>query len=210
MHAMFRDVKVIPVLTIEDAADAVPLARALAKGGLRVLEVTLRTPASLAALTAISREVPETTVGAGTVLRPSDVTRAREAGAKFLVSPSLTPDLAAAGLGTGLPFLPGAVTPSEIMSARDLGCSFLKFFPAEPAGGAAALRSFAAVFAGVAFCPTGGVNAGNLADYLSLPNVPLVGGSWMVPPDAVAARAWDRIEGAARDAVALAETYKLI
>jgi 2-dehydro-3-deoxyphosphogluconate aldolase/(4S)-4-hydroxy-2-oxoglutarate aldolase len=208
MHAMFRDVKVIPVLTIEDAADAVPLARALAKGGLRVLEITLRTPASLAAVTAIARDVPEVTVGAGTVLRPADVTRAKDAGAKFLVSPGLTPDLAAAGLGTGMPYLPGAVTPSEIMVARDLGCSFLKFFPAEPAGGVAALRSFAAVFAGVAFCPTGGVTAGNLADYLALPNVPLVGGSWMVPADAIAARAWDRIEAVARDGVALAGTIK--
>src|SRR4051794_21452192 len=140
MHAIFRTVKVIPVVTIERAADAVPLARALAKGGLDCIEVTLRTPEAPAAIAAIARDVPEVVVGAGTVLRAADVSRAREAGAKFLVSPGLTEELASAGLATGLPYIPGAITPSEMMAARELGFSLLKFFPAEASGGIAALR----------------------------------------------------------------------
>jgi 2-dehydro-3-deoxyphosphogluconate aldolase/(4S)-4-hydroxy-2-oxoglutarate aldolase len=137
MHEIFRGTRIIPVLTIERAGDAVPLARALAQGGLNVIEVTLRTPEAPAAIAAIARELPEVVVGAGTVLRAADVTRAEEAGAKFLVSPGLTPELAAAGLASDLPYLPGAVTPSEIILARDLGISFLKFFPAHAFGGPA-------------------------------------------------------------------------
>jgi 2-dehydro-3-deoxyphosphogluconate aldolase / (4S)-4-hydroxy-2-oxoglutarate aldolase len=135
MHAIFRETRVIPVVTIERAADAVPLARALARGGLNVIEVTLRTPAAPSAIAAIARDVPEAVVGAGTILRDSDITRALAAGARFLVSPGLTPELAAAGLASDVPFVPGAITPSEVILARELGFSFLKFYPAGGGGG---------------------------------------------------------------------------
>jgi 2-dehydro-3-deoxyphosphogluconate aldolase / (4S)-4-hydroxy-2-oxoglutarate aldolase len=199
MHAMFREVAVIPVVTIQRVEQAVPLARALASGGLTVIEVTLRTEAAAAAIAAIASELPDLMVGAGTVLRAADVSRARDAGAKFLVSPGLTVELAGAGLGSGLPYLPGAVTASEVMAARDIGFSFLKFFPAVPAGGVAALKALAPVFPGVAFCPTGGLDERNAGDFLALPNVPVVGGAWMAPPDLVAAGDWSAIaERAAR------------
>jgi 2-dehydro-3-deoxyphosphogluconate aldolase/(4S)-4-hydroxy-2-oxoglutarate aldolase len=201
MHAMFESVPVIPVVTIQRVEQAVPLARALARGGLSVIEVTLRTEAAAAAIATIARELPEVTVGAGTVLRAADVSRAREAGAKFLVSPGLTAELAGAGLGSGLPYLPGAVTPSEVMAARDIGFSFLKFFPAVPSGGIAALKALAPVFPGIAFCPTGGLDERNAADFLALPNVPVVGGAWMAPPELVEAGDWDGVaERAARAA----------
>src|SRR3954471_18746218 len=174
MQPIFRDVSVIPVVTIDRAVDGAPLARALVRGGLHVIEVTLRTAEAPAAIAAIARDVPEATVGAGTILRAADVTRAKDAGARFLVSPGLTAEIAAAAIATGMPYLPGCVTCSEIMAARELGLSLLKFFPAEPSGGTAALKAFAPVFAGVAFCPTGGVNQANAADYLALPNVPMV------------------------------------
>jgi 2-dehydro-3-deoxyphosphogluconate aldolase/(4S)-4-hydroxy-2-oxoglutarate aldolase len=203
MHAIFQATRIIPVLTIEREADAVPLARALARGGLSVLEVTLRTPAAPAAIAAIRRDVPEVTVGAGTVLRAADVTKALAAGASFLVSPGLTPELAAAGLACAVPYLAGAMTPSEVIIARDLGFSFLKFYPASGAGGVATLRNYAQVFAGTAFCPTGGVTAESAAEYLALPNVPVVGGAWMAPPEAIAAGDWAGITDRARRASAL-------
>jgi 2-dehydro-3-deoxyphosphogluconate aldolase/(4S)-4-hydroxy-2-oxoglutarate aldolase len=200
MHAIFRATKVIPVVTIEREADGVPLARALARGGLNVIEVTLRTPAAPAAIAAIARDVPEVMVGAGTILRDSDVTRAIAAGARFLVSPGLTPELAAAGLAAEVPFLPGAVTPSEVIVARELGFSLLKFYPAAGLGGVTTLRNYALVFAGTAFCPTGGVTGENAKEYLALPNVPLVGGAWMATPEAIAAGDWAGITERARRA----------
>jgi 2-dehydro-3-deoxyphosphogluconate aldolase / (4S)-4-hydroxy-2-oxoglutarate aldolase len=200
MHPIFRQTKVIPVVTIEREADAVPLARALARGGLKLIEVTLRTPAALAAIAAIAHDVPEVVVGAGTILRDSDVTRALAAGAHFLVSPGLTAELAAAGLAADVPFIPGAITPSEVIMARDLGFSFLKFYPAAGAGGVATLRNYALVFAGTVFCPTGGVTGENAPDYLALPNVPLVGGAWMAPPEAILAGDWSGITERARRA----------
>jgi len=203
MDPIFRTARVIPVLTIEREADAVPLARALVAGGLKLLEVTLRTAVAPAAIAAVAREVPEAVVGAGTVLRGADVSKAVEAGARFLVSPGLTPDLAQAGLASQVPFLPGALTPSEVILARELGFSLLKFFPAAGAGGTVTLRHYAAVFSGIAFCPTGGVSEANAGDYLALANVPFVGGSWMVPPGALAERDWRRIEEAASRAAAL-------
>lgn len=203
MHEIFGGVAVIPVLTIARAADAAPLALALARGGLRVIEVTLRTPEALPAIREIRRRVPDAIVGAGTVLTGADVTRASEAGARFLVSPGLTLELAGSGRSSDLPYLPGAATPSEVMLARDLGFSLLKFFPAAALGGVEALRAYAAVFAGIAFCPTGGVTPESAVQYLSLPNVPMVGGSWMAPPDAVAAGDWQRIEDLARAAARL-------
>jgi len=203
MHDIFRGTTVIPVVTIARAADAVPLATALRRGGLGVIEVTLRTPEAISAIEEIARHLPSVVVGAGTVLTDADARRAREAGARFLVSPGLTPDVAAAGLASELPYLPGVVTPSEIMQARDLGLSLLKFFPAMPAGGPAALRAYAQVFAGLAFCPTGGVTAENAGEFLALPNVPMVGGGWMAPPDAIEAGDWARIERLAREAAAI-------
>jgi 2-dehydro-3-deoxyphosphogluconate aldolase / (4S)-4-hydroxy-2-oxoglutarate aldolase len=203
MHEIFSGVAVIPVLTIARAADAAPLALALLRGGLRVIEVTLRTPEALPAISEIRRRVPDAIVGAGTVLTGADVTRATEAGARFLVSPGLTPELAGAGRAVDLPYLPGAATPSEVMLARDLGFSLLKFFPAAALGGVETLRAYAPVFAGIAFCPTGGLTSESAAQYLALANVPLVGGTWMAPADAVAAGDWQRVEDLASDAAKL-------
>jgi 2-dehydro-3-deoxyphosphogluconate aldolase / (4S)-4-hydroxy-2-oxoglutarate aldolase len=203
MHEVFQGTTVIPVVTIARAADAVPLAAALLRGGLRVIEVTLRTQEAPAAIHAIARALPDVVVGAGTVLTGADVTRAVEAGARFLVSPGLTADLVAAGLGSELPYLPGAVTPSEVIAAREHGFSLLKFFPAAASGGIEALRQLAPVFPGIAFCPTGGVGAENAAQYLSLPNVPMVGGSWMAPAEAITAQDWAGIEDKARRAAGL-------
>jgi 2-dehydro-3-deoxyphosphogluconate aldolase/(4S)-4-hydroxy-2-oxoglutarate aldolase len=203
MHALFHGVSVIPVLTIARESDAVPLARALADGGLELFEVTMRTPAAPAAITAITAALPQVVVGAGTVQRAADVAAAQAAGARFLVSPGMTPELAAAALAAELPYLPGVATPSEVMAARDLGLCFLKLFPAEAMGGVALLRALAPVFPGVAFCPTGGIEERSAPDYLALPNVPMVGGSWMVPRDAVEAGDWPRLRRLAERAAAL-------
>ena len=193
MHPIFRTASVIPVLTIEREADAVPLARALCDGGLSVIEVTLRTAAAPAAIAAIARELPHVVVGAGNLQRACDVAQAVRAGAKFLVGPGTTPELAAAALATELPYLPGVATPSEIMAARALGICVMKLFPAAALGGFALLRALAPVFPGVAFYPTGGVDEHSAEQYLALPNVPMVGGSWMVPRDAIRAGDWARV-----------------
>jgi 2-dehydro-3-deoxyphosphogluconate aldolase/(4S)-4-hydroxy-2-oxoglutarate aldolase len=191
---------VIPVLTIVRIGDAVPLARALCKGGLTVLEVTLRTDTALEAITTIAREVPDAVVGAGTVLAPSDIYRAREAGARFAVSPGLTDSLARA---TALPLLPGVATASEIMRGKEWGFTHFKFFPTESSGGVAALKSFAGPFANIRFCPTGGITAQTAPDYLALPNVLCVGGSWMVPQAMIDAQDWNGITALAQHAAAL-------
>lgn len=203
MHALFRGVSVIPVLTIERERDAVPLARALFEGGLGVIEIALRTQAAAAAIAAIARELPQVIVGAGTVQRAADVAAAVHAGARFLVSPGTTPELAASALGTELSYLPGVATPSEVMAARSLGICLMKLFPAEACGGIGFLRALAPVFPGVAFCPTGGIDEQSAADYLALPNVSLVGGSWMAPKDAIAAGDWPRIRRLAEHAAAI-------
>jgi len=203
MHDVFRGASVIPVLTIERERDAVPLARALFEGGLSVIEVALRSRAATAAITAITRELPLVVVGAGTLQRAADVAAAVHAGAHFLVSPGTTPELAASALASDLPYLPGVATPSEVMMARSLGICVMKLFPAEALGGIAFLRALAPVFPGVAFCPTGGIDERSVADYLALPNVPMVGGSWMAPPDAVAAGDWPRIRRLAERAAAI-------
>jgi 2-dehydro-3-deoxyphosphogluconate aldolase/(4S)-4-hydroxy-2-oxoglutarate aldolase len=203
MHALFRDASVIPVLTIERVRDALPLAHALAEGGLAVIEVALRTPVATAAIAAITRELPQIIVGAGTLQRAADVAAAVHAGARFLVSPGTIPELAAAALASELPYLPGVATPSEIMAARALGLCLMKLFPAEALGGTGFLRALAPVFPGVAFCPTGGIDERAAADYLALPNVPLVGGSWMAPKDAIAAGDWPRIRRLAERAAAI-------
>jgi 2-dehydro-3-deoxyphosphogluconate aldolase / (4S)-4-hydroxy-2-oxoglutarate aldolase len=203
MHPLFGGTTIVPVLTIERERDAVPLARALAEGGLRVIEVTFRTEAAAAAIAAIRTELPQVTVGAGTLLRAADVAAAVSAGAKFLVSPGTTPQLAAAALATELPYLPGIATPSEIMAMRALGICVMKLFPAEALGGVALLRALAPVFQGIAFCPTGGVDERLAEHYLALPNVPMVGGSWMASRDAIAAGDWGRIRGLAQRAAAI-------
>jgi len=194
---------VIPVLTIDRLADAVPLARALARGGLPVLEVTLRTGVALEALAAMAREVPEAVIGAGTVLEAAQLRQAIDAGARFGVSPGCTAALAQAVKAAGLPFLPGVQTVSEALALREQGFRLLKFFPADAAGGTAWLKAAAAPLADVRFCPTGGVGIETAPSYLTLPNVACVGGSWVAPRDAVAAGDWARVERLAASAAAL-------
>lgn len=194
---------VIPVLKIDRVADAVPLARALARGGLRVIEITLRTADALECIRRAAGEVEEAIVGAGTILDARQFDEAAAAGSKFIVSPGVTRELLAAAAGSEAPLLPGAITPGEIMTAREAGLDFLKFFPAEQAGGAAFLKSLASPFGGIKFCPTGGISAGNAKDYLGLPNVICVGGSWVAPDDLVKSGKWDAIEALAREAASL-------
>jgi 2-dehydro-3-deoxyphosphogluconate aldolase/(4S)-4-hydroxy-2-oxoglutarate aldolase len=194
---------VIPVIVLHAAADAVPLARALVKGGIRVLEVTLRTPAALAAIAAIAAAVPQAIVGAGTVRSEADARAAQAAGARFAVSPGWSPRVAAACRSLELALLPGVATASEVMQAADEGFRFLKFFPAAASGGTALLKAWAGPFADVAFCPTGGVDAASAPQYLALANVKVVGGSWQTPVDAIASGDWARIERLARAAAAL-------
>lgn len=194
---------VIPVVVIEQRGDAVPLARALLAGGVRVLEVTLRTPVALQAIQAIAEEVDGVIVGAGTVTDPDDFERCRSAGAAFGVSPGLTAELCAAARASGLPWLPGVMTPSEVIAAKSAGFRQMKLFPAGAAGGPAMLKALFGPFPDVAFCPTGGVTAANAAEYLALPNVACVGGTWLAPPDAVAGGQWQRIAALAREAQSL-------
>lgn len=194
---------VVPVVTIERAADAVPLARALAAGGLPVIEVTLRTAAALEAVARIAGELPNVVVGAGTITRPEDITAARKAGARFLVTPGTPPDLAAALAEAGLPALPGCATVSEAMALAMRGFSLLKFFPAQACGGTAWLRSVGAPLPALRFCPTGGIDDSNAAHYLALANVAAVGGSWMAPREAIRAGDFDHIAELARKAAAL-------
>ena len=196
---------VIPVLTIERAEDAVPLARALVAGGLRVLEITLRTAAATDAIEQIAREVPDAVTGAGTVLNAADWARAETAGATFIVSPGLTDPLIEVASSSALAFLPGVATAGELMRGLDAGLTSFKFFPAETSGGASALKALSGPFADVRFCPTGGITAKSAADYLALPNVICVGGGWVAPADAVASGDWARITDLARSASALSE-----
>ncbi|MET9500457.1 bifunctional 4-hydroxy-2-oxoglutarate aldolase/2-dehydro-3-deoxy-phosphogluconate aldolase [Streptomyces sp. NPDC006622] len=191
---------VLPVVVLAEVADAVPLARALVAGGLPTIEVTLRTPAALDAIRAIADAVPEAVAGAGTVITPGQVADCRAAGARFLVSPGWTDALLTAMRASGLPFLPGVSTTSEVVALLERGVREMKFFPAQAAGGAAYLRSLAGPLPQALFCPTGGIGPDNAAEYLALPNVVCLGGSWMVPADAVAARDWARVEALARAA----------
>jgi len=201
-EAICRLAPVIPVLVIEDAERAVPLAKALVEGGLFALEVTLRTPAALAAIRAMADAVPEAVLGAGTLLTGDDVRAAAAAGARFGVSPGAVAPVLDAAEDEGLPMLPGVATPTEAMTAAHR-CEVLKFFPAEQNGGPAMLRAWAAPLPNILFCPTGGITAQNAAAYLALPNVICVGGSWVAPADAVAAGDWERITRLARAAAAL-------
>lgn len=201
-RALCQLAPVVPVLVIGDAARAEGLAQALVTGGLPVLEVTLRTPAALDAIRQMAR-VSGGHVGAGTVLTPDDAKRARDAGASFAVSPGVTETLVRACEEIGLPLLPGAVTASEVMRAMEMGFSMLKFFPAEAAGGVKSLKSLGGPLPQVSFCPTGGVTLASAPDYLALPNVVCVGGSWITPDADVAAGNWPAIEARAREAAGL-------
>lgn len=194
---------VVPVLVIEDLAHAVPLAKALLAGGIRVLEVTLRTAPALEAIRLIAREAPDAIVGVGTIARPTDFADAMDAGARYGVSPGLTPALAQAARDSGLPFLPGVMTPSDVIAARMAGFGQLKLFPAQQAGGIGMLQALAGPFPDVTFCPTGGITAETAPQFLALPNVACVGGSWLTPKAALAAGDWDRITELAREASAL-------
>ncbi|YBV96554.1 2-dehydro-3-deoxy-phosphogluconate aldolase [Phyllobacteriaceae bacterium JZ32] len=191
---------VIPVLLVDRVADAVPLARALAAGGLPAIEITLRTPAALDAIRAVAQEVPEAIVGAGTILDARQYEEAAKAGSRFVVSPGTTKAIRDAANGSDVPLLPAAITPSEIMVMREEGYTYLKFFPAEQAGGAAFLKALSSPLAGTFFCPTGGVSLANAGTYLSLPNVVCVGGSWVAPKELVEAGEWQKITALASEA----------
>ncbi len=194
---------VIPVLKIANVADAVLLARALARGGLPAIEITLRTASALEAIRQVAAEVEEAIVGAGTILDAAQFEKAAAAGSRFIVSPGITRELLSAADDSNVPLLPGAITPSEIMAAREAGLRFLKFFPAEQSGGTASLKAFASPLADVKFCPTGGISGKNAADYLALSNVICIGGSWVAPDELVKAGKWDEIEALARAASTL-------
>ncbi|WP_454726401.1 MULTISPECIES: bifunctional 4-hydroxy-2-oxoglutarate aldolase/2-dehydro-3-deoxy-phosphogluconate aldolase [Cupriavidus] len=199
----FAGVPVIPVLEFSSVDEALHVSEALIGGGLPVLEITLRTPVALDAIKAVAAAFPDAVVGAGTVLTPAQLQAVGDVGAKFAVSPGLTPALAVAAQGAGVTLLPGVATASEAMAALEAGFQFLKFFPAEAAGGIPMLKSLYGPLAQLRFCPTGGIDAARAPAYLALPNVVCVGGSWVVPKDAVASGDWARVRTLAREAAAL-------
>ncbi len=194
---------VIPVIVLQQVQDAIPLAQALVDGGVRVLEVTMRTPVALRCIEAIARAVPQAIVGAGTVRSVQDARAAQTAGARFAVSPGYTAAVGETCRDIGLPLLPGVATASELMAAQAGGHDFVKFFPATAAGGIPMLKALAGPFPDVSFCPTGGLTPQNAPDFLALPQVKVCGGSWLTPPDAIAARDWPRITRLAQAAAAL-------
>ncbi|WP_133501064.1 bifunctional 4-hydroxy-2-oxoglutarate aldolase/2-dehydro-3-deoxy-phosphogluconate aldolase [Cognatilysobacter terrigena] len=203
VDAILAQAPVVPVLAIERVEDAVPLARALVDAGLPVLEITLRTPCALDAMRAVVIEVPNAVVGAGTMLRSEDFRAVEATGAVFGISPGATPTLYDAAELSALAFLPGVATATELMIGMERGYRRFKFFPAEGAGGVVALKAFAGPFPEIRFCPTGGIDAAKASSYFALRNVATVGGSWMVPADALASRDWDRIGRLAREAAGL-------
>ena len=199
-HTVLTACPVMPVMVIQNLDDAVPLARALVAGGIKVLEITLRTPIALEAIRAISQEVDGAVVGAGTVTTPEQLRAAEQAGAVFAISPGLTPKLLAAACAGNIALIPGIATLSELMQGMEYGLDHFKFFPAEAAGGIPLLKSIAGPFPQITFCPTGGISPDNYQAYLKLPNVACVGGSWLAPADAVKAKDWARITELARQA----------
>ncbi len=205
---VMTDGPVMPVIVIDALKDAVPLARALVAGGVRVLEVTLRTPVALDAIRAIAGAVPEAIVGAGTILDARDLAAARAAGARFGVSPGATPALLRAGRAEDWPMLPGVMTPSEAMRALAAGYVALKFFPAVPAGGVEMLKAISGPMPQLRFCPTGGISPATAADFLALPNVDCIGGSWLAPRTLIASGDWDAITALARQTAQLRKTAK--
>lgn len=194
---------VMPVIVLEEVAHAVPLARALVAGGIRVLEVTLRTAVALECIRAIATEVPDAILGAGTVASPADLEAAAKAGATFAISPGASPELLDAARSAPIPFLPGVMTPSDVITAMATGLDTFKLFPAAQAGGIGMLKALAGPFPDLRFCPTGGIDVKSAPDFLALPNVACVGGSWLCPADRVRAGDWDAITALARAAVAL-------
>lgn len=203
LDEILKKAPVLPVIAIERLEDAVPLARALVAGGLPVLEVTLRSAVALDAIRAITFDVPEAIVGAGTVLHPDDLKRVADAGARFAISPGATERLYLAGESSPVPWLPAISTASELMRGLEHGREVFKFFPAEAAGGVAALKAFAGPFPRARFCPTGGIDPASAPRYLALPNVLTVGGSWMLPKTAIQSGRWDEIERLAHEAAIL-------
>lgn len=192
---------VVPVLVINDADKAVPLAKALMAGGIKVLEVTLRTPAALDVIKRIAQEVPDALIGAGTVTNAQQLKAVTEAGAKFAISPGMTAELLKAGQDGSIPLIPGISSTSDLMKGKDAGYTHMKFFPAEASGGIKAIKSISGPFPDVTFCPTGGISPSNYRDYLALKNVACVGGSWVAPDDAIEAGDWQRITDLAKEAV---------
>lgn len=196
--------RVVPVIVLQDPVHAVPLAHALLEGGIDVMEITLRSDAALKAIEAVAKAVPDMHTGAGTVTRVSEVQQVIDAGARFALSPGATDALVEAVKSARLPFIPGVMTPGEVMHRREQGFTLMKLFPAQQAGGIAMLKALGAPIADVQFCPTGGVSPDNIGDFLKLPNVAMAGGSWLTPADALAAGDWTRITRLAREATALA------
>ncbi|MBB1267954.1 bifunctional 4-hydroxy-2-oxoglutarate aldolase/2-dehydro-3-deoxy-phosphogluconate aldolase [Shewanella sp. SR44-3] len=190
---VFNCSPIVPVMVINKIEHAVPLARALVAGGIKVLEVTLRTPCALEAIALIAKEVPEALVGAGTVLNEAQLKQAVDAGSQFIITPGGTPDLLKAGMKGKVPLIPGVASISEVMVGMELGYTHFKFFPAEASGGVDALKAFSGPLAGIRFCPTGGITPDSYQRYLALPNVDCIGGSWIAPTDAVDAQDWQRI-----------------
>jgi len=193
---------VVPVLVINDVEKAVPLAKALMEGGIKVLEVTLRTPAAIDVIKRIAEEVPDSLIGAGTVTNAQQLKAVIEAGAKFAISPGMTADLLKAGMNADIPLIPGISSTSDLMKGKDAGYTHMKFFPAEASGGVKAIKSISGPFPDVTFCPTGGIGPNNYNDYLALNNVKCVGGSWLAPDDAIESGDWARITQLAKEAVA--------
>lgn len=199
---LLKRARIMPVLTVSDANDAEPLAHALAEGGLTALEVTLRTPVALEVIRRAAKARPDLAVGAGTILSPDDYKRCEDAGAAFGVSPGWSEPILKAAEGGSMPLLPGAATPSDVLRLRDAGYRTTKFFPAETLGGAATLKAWAGPLYDMTFCPTGGLTAAKAPEYLALNNVLCVGGGWMAPAEAIAAKDWDWVTRAAREALA--------
>ncbi|WP_337843497.1 bifunctional 4-hydroxy-2-oxoglutarate aldolase/2-dehydro-3-deoxy-phosphogluconate aldolase [Rheinheimera sp.] len=204
---LFAQGPVVPVIVIKDLADAVPMAKALVAGGIRVLEVTLRTPVALEAIKLLSQEVPDAIVGAGTVTNAKQLADVIAAGARFAISPGSTRELLEAGKSSVIPLIPGIASISELMEGTTLGYTHFKFFPAEAAGGVKTLKSIHGPFSDIKFCPTGGINEKNFKDYLALPNVRCVGGSWIVPDEAIKTQDWGKITELCQSAVAEAKNF---
>lgn len=196
--------RVVPVIVITDVAQAVPMAHALLEGGIDVMEITLRHSAGLEAIAAVARSVPDMHVGAGTVTRATELRRVQEAGARFALSPGITDALVQAATDCHMPLIPGVMTPGEVMRARDYGFTLMKLFPAATAGGVAMLKALYGPLGDVQFCPTGGITPDNMTEYLQLPNVAMVGGSWLTPADGVEQGDWQRITRLARQAMKIA------
>lgn len=199
--------RVVPVIVITHPDQAVPMAHALLEGGIDVMEITLRHAAGLAAIEAVARQVPRMHVGAGTVTRPEEMAQVQQAGARFALSPGMTPSLVDAAIDCRMPFMPGVMTPSEVMRAREMGFTCVKLFPAAQAGGLSMLKALAGPLGDMSFCPTGGISAANLHEYLSLPNVAMVGGSWLTPVSLAEAGQWGDITRLAREACQIVAAF---